>query len=194
MSHKKGGKPLNNYDDETNSEEEHDSDVETEDMTEEKEIEEDEEKTEIESDEEVEKSEEEKDYEEEKKKKKDDTNDITETNELDECMYIPKNKIENEEDEEEEYFVDDKKMNIMIKTGDQRRTKPYITKYERVRILGERTQQLAQGAKPMIKNGNRMNAEEIAREEYNQKVIPLIIERELPDKSIEHWKITEFLN
>ena len=48
----------------------------------------------------------------------------------------------------DEYFVDD--VTKIIKTS--RLSKPILTKYEKVRLLSIRSKQLAQGAKPMIKN------------------------------------------
>lgn len=70
-----------------------------------------------------------------------------------------------------------------------------ITKYERVRLLGERTTQLALGAKPMIKGIDGIkntNPEEIiAQLEFEARMIPIIIERERPDGFFEEWKLSE---
>lgn len=85
------------------------------------------------------------------------------------------------------------KKNIFI-YGDERISKPFLTKYEYVRLLGDRTKQLIEGAKPMIKNVSNMNAQDIAREEIKLKVIPLIIIRPMPDGTKEKWLLSEFSN
>ena len=66
-----------------------------------------------------------------------------------------------------------------------------MTIYERVRIIGERATQLSYGAKPMIKNVNNLEPKEIAKLELQEKLIPLIIIRTLPNGQKEKWKISE---
>jgi DNA-directed RNA polymerase subunit K/omega len=88
----------------------------------------------------------------------------------------------------DEYFIKDDEI-IINKTG--RLTKPYLTKYEKVRILGDRARQLAQGAKPMIKNTTGLSHKEVALLELKNKVIPLIIERPIPNVGVEKWKLSE---
>ena len=88
----------------------------------------------------------------------------------------------------DEYFIKDDEI-IINKTG--RLTKPYLTKYEKVRILGDRSRQLAQGAKPMIKNTTGLSHKEVALLELKNKVIPLIIERPIPNVGVEKWKLSE---
>jgi DNA-directed RNA polymerase subunit K/omega len=66
-----------------------------------------------------------------------------------------------------------------------------MTIYERVRLLGERAKQLSLGAKPMIKNVDNMNPKDIAKLELENKVIPLIIIRTLPNGVKEKWKVSE---
>jgi DNA-directed RNA polymerase I, II, and III subunit RPABC2 len=88
----------------------------------------------------------------------------------------------------DEYFIKDDEI-IINKTG--RLTKPYLTKYEKVRILGDRARQLAQGAKPMIKNTTGLSHKEVALLELKSKVIPLIIERPIPNVGVEKWKLSE---
>jgi DNA-directed RNA polymerase subunit K/omega len=73
----------------------------------------------------------------------------------------------------------------------ERKTKPYLFEFERVRLLGDRARQLSMGAKPMIKNIEVMDPRTIAKLELEKKVIPLIILRELPNGLIEKWKISE---
>jgi DNA-directed RNA polymerase subunit K/omega len=70
-------------------------------------------------------------------------------------------------------------------------TKPVLTKYEFVRLLTDRSKQLAQGAKPMLKNTIGLSSKEIAKLELKNKMIPLIIERPIPNSNSERWKISE---
>lgn len=74
---------------------------------------------------------------------------------------------------------------------EERITKPILTKYERVRILGDRRQQLTQGAKPMLKGVDGLSPKEISNLELKNGVIPFIIVRTLPSGMQEHWKISE---
>ncbi len=78
-------------------------------------------------------------------------------------------------------------------TSKERRTLPYINKYERAKILGIRAQQIAKGMKPLVKTTNKTNIYEIVEEEYKKKLIPLIIRRYLPDNTHEDWKLTDFI-
>jgi DNA-directed RNA polymerase subunit K/omega len=68
-----------------------------------------------------------------------------------------------------------------------------LGKYERVRIIGERTSQLAQGAKPMLKGDHiqKLNPKVVAQLELEAGVMPLIIHRPMPDGKIEVWKVNE---
>jgi DNA-directed RNA polymerase subunit K/omega len=66
-----------------------------------------------------------------------------------------------------------------------------LTKYEMVRILGERTKQLSMGAKPLIKNFESLTYEKIAEEELKLNMIPFKIKRPLPNGKYEIWTIEE---
>jgi DNA-directed RNA polymerase subunit K/omega len=66
-----------------------------------------------------------------------------------------------------------------------------LTKYEMVRILGERTKQLTLGAKPMIKNYQSLSYDKIAEEELKLNMIPYKIKRPLPNGRYEIWTLDE---
>lgn len=66
-----------------------------------------------------------------------------------------------------------------------------LTKYEMVRILGERTKQLTMGAKPMIKNYKELPYDKIAEEEFKRNMIPYKIKRPLPNGKYEIWTLDE---
>lgn len=74
----------------------------------------------------------------------------------------------------------------------EKKTLPFLTKYEKARIIGLRTQQLSSGAIPMIDTDMYNSALEVAEEELKQRKIPFIIRRVLPNGEIEDWKIEEF--
>jgi DNA-directed RNA polymerase I, II, and III subunit RPABC2 len=80
--------------------------------------------------------------------------------------------------------------NIIIDKNHQ--TLPFITKYERARIIGERAIQLNDGAVAMIPvNADMIDGLYIANEEFIQKKIPFIIKRPLPNGICEYWKLSD---
>lgn len=81
-----------------------------------------------------------------------------------------------------------------IRKDTERITRPFLLDKERIRLLSLRTDQLAKGAKSFIKGASELPPDDVAKLELEYKKIPLIIERELPDKTYERWHITEFLN
>ncbi|VDM96115.1 unnamed protein product [Thelazia callipaeda] len=70
-------------------------------------------------------------------------------------------------------------------------TTPFMTKYERARILGTRALQIAMGAPVMVELEGETDPLEIARKELKHQKIPLIVRRYLPDGSFEDWSIDE---
>ena len=62
------------------------------------------------------------------------------------------------------------------------KTLPFITKYEKARILGERAKQLNSGAQPFVEvDDNVIDGYLIALKEFEEKKIPFIIKRPLPN-------------
>lgn len=75
---------------------------------------------------------------------------------------------------------------------DLHQTIPFMTKYERTRILGIRAKQLNNGASPFIPLGEEMmSGYTIAQQELKEKKIPYIIRRPLPNGASEYWKIED---
>lgn len=141
----------------------------------------------------------------------------------DEEDLIEEDEIEISDDEEnlqklEEYFVasDLEKMHPEIKsvnfdevsaltriTKDQygkiidplHTTIPFITKYEKARIIGARSEQIDRGAPIYVDvESHIINARTIAQLEFDEKKIPFIIARPLPNKSVEYWKVSDLEN
>jgi len=72
------------------------------------------------------------------------------------------------------------------------KTAPFITKYEKARIIGARAEQIERGAMPFVEvDSHIINARTIAMMEYDLKKIPFIIARPLPNKTIEYWKLQD---
>lgn len=74
------------------------------------------------------------------------------------------------------------------------KTLPFITKYEKARILGERTKQLNAGAQPFVEiDDNVIDGYLIALKEFDEKKIPFIIKRPLPNGGCEYWKVSDLV-
>jgi DNA-directed RNA polymerase subunit K/omega len=72
------------------------------------------------------------------------------------------------------------------------KTIPYLTKYERARILGQRAKQIEAGAKPLVKvPENIVDGHIIADLELQQKRIPFIIRRPIPGGAFEYWNLKD---
>ena len=77
----------------------------------------------------------------------------------------------------------------------QKITDPCLTKYEKTKILAERTQQIEDGSILYIPLNDKLTtAYSIALEEFKQKKIPFIICRPLPNSSgFEYWKLNDLI-
>lgn len=78
----------------------------------------------------------------------------------------------------------------MIKKND-RRTIPFLTKYEKARVVGKRAMQISKGAPPLVEVGNLENPIDIALKELKEGKIPYIIRRPLPNGTFEDWRVDE---
>lgn len=117
------------------------------------------------------------------------------TNEVDtdivnECIYNNDDQLD-EEDHEMVFDDDNDETLSEIIPADKRISKAILFKYERVRLICDRTQQLTLGAKPMVKNVEGLTEKQIAELELKMNVIPLIIQRPLPNGKKERWYIDE---
>ena len=72
------------------------------------------------------------------------------------------------------------------------KTTPILTKYERTRVLGQRSKQIESGAKPFIKVPESViDSYVIAELELKARVIPFIIKRPIPNGSCEYWNLKD---
>ena len=75
------------------------------------------------------------------------------------------------------------------------RTIPFLTKYEKSRILGQRATQINSGATPFIQvPEDVIDGYIIAEMELKEKRIPFIIRRPLPNGGSEYWRVSDLEN
>ena len=73
-------------------------------------------------------------------------------------------------------------------------TMPYMSKFEKAKLLGVRAEMIASGDKPMVDvPKNITTAYQIASLELEKNKIPLIIRRTLPNGKYEDWRIEEMI-
>jgi DNA-directed RNA polymerase I, II, and III subunit RPABC2 len=77
-----------------------------------------------------------------------------------------------------------------------RTTKPFFTKYEYVDMLAARAQQIADGAKPLVgleglKTSDPMFLWNVAKREIEQRKLPFMVRRQLPNGTSEYWSAQE---
>ena len=72
------------------------------------------------------------------------------------------------------------------------KTIPHLTKYERTRILGQRSKQIESGSNPFIKVPEHViDSYIIAELELKAKKIPFIIRRPIPNGGCEYWNLDD---
>ncbi|MCJ1272432.1 DNA-directed RNA polymerases I II and III subunit RPABC2 [Puttea exsequens] len=77
--------------------------------------------------------------------------------------------------------------------GDKRSTTPYMTKYERARVLGTRALQISMNAPVLVDLEGETDPLQIAIKELREKKVPLVVRRYLPDGWYEDWTCEELL-
>jgi DNA-directed RNA polymerase I, II, and III subunit RPABC2 len=79
-------------------------------------------------------------------------------------------------------------------TDKKHKSPPFLTIYERTKILGARTNQLAEGAMPFVTVPEYMTQPlEIAKLELDQRRLPYIIKRPMPDGTFEYWRLSDLM-
>jgi DNA-directed RNA polymerase I, II, and III subunit RPABC2 len=82
-----------------------------------------------------------------------------------------------------------------IIVDDLHKTVPFLTKYEKARILGQRAKQINSGGSIFVKvPENVLDGYLIAELELLEKRIPFIIRRPLPNGGSEYWSIKDLEN
>jgi len=73
-------------------------------------------------------------------------------------------------------------------------TYPFLTLYERTKVLSLRASQLARGAPPFIDVPEYLtDVYEIAKAELEAKRLPYILKRPLPDGEYEYWRLADLM-
>ena len=128
----------------------------------------------------------------------DDVEDIEQNDDdIDDKIYENEDSImyDDDDDDDNDIFTDiepDKFINLNKRIPDnERSTRPILTKYEKVRLLGTRTKQISDGSKIFIKSKDVRSAIDIANLELKHKIIPLKIKRYLPNGKYEIWSVKE---
>lgn len=80
------------------------------------------------------------------------------------------------------------------KVDPNHRTYPFLTQYERTKIIGMRANQLSKGSVPFIAVPKYVtDVRDIARLELEQRRLPYIIKRPLPNGTYEYWRLADLL-
>ena len=75
------------------------------------------------------------------------------------------------------------------------RTPPYITRYERAKVLGVRAEQISVGQVPLVEDPFEGRSPlSLALQELREKKIPNKIIRKLPNGETETWYAKELIN
>ena len=80
---------------------------------------------------------------------------------------------------------------MVLEESKKRVTMPYMTKYEKTRIIGYRATQISNGSPPCINTIGMHDSIHIAHQELIKKCIPVKIKRFLPDGTYEIWDANE---
>jgi len=74
------------------------------------------------------------------------------------------------------------------------RTYPFLTLYEKTKIIGLRANQLSKGARPYVPVPDHITSvRDIARMELEQKRLPFIVKRPLPNGAYEYWRLSDLM-
>ena len=73
-------------------------------------------------------------------------------------------------------------------------SQPFLSVYERTKILGFRANQLAQGARPYVVVPEHVTQTlDIAAMELEQRRLPYIIKRPMPNGTFEYWRLSDLM-
>ncbi len=90
-------------------------------------------------------------------------------------------------------FIETIPSQVIQSKSDNRITLPYLTKFEKARILGARSLQISMGAPLMVDSNSETDALELAAKELKERKIPITIRRYLPSGKYEDWRIDELI-
>ena len=70
----------------------------------------------------------------------------------------------------------------------------YLTKFEKIRVLGARATQISEGAPSTVDTTGLTDAMVIAKKELSENKLPLVIQRVYPDGKILEIPVMEMLH
>lgn len=74
------------------------------------------------------------------------------------------------------------------------RTYPFLTNFEKTKIIGLRANQISKGSVPFIDVPKHItDVRDIARLELEQKRLPFIVKRPLPNGTFEYWRLADLM-
>ncbi|KAA6371463.1 MAG: DNA-directed RNA polymerases I, II, and III subunit RPABC3 [Streblomastix strix] len=117
--------------------------------------------------------------------------------ENDDAQFDPAENMEDENPDEEGEDVQGDEIDLVqpqerrFSALKERTTRPFLTKYERTRILGARALQISLNAPLLTDPGKLTDPLLIADLELRDKKIPIIIRRYLPSGDYEDWSLNE---
>jgi len=94
-----------------------------------------------------------------------------------------------------DYSAEVERLLVQLGEGDPNHTTyPFVTLYERTKILSLRASQLAKGARPFIEVTEAMlDVHEIATAEFNARRLPFILKRPRPNGTFEYWRLSDLM-
>jgi len=97
-----------------------------------------------------------------------------------------------EHDDRKTQFLDLDSAEVPKPSDQPLKSPPFMTTYERVRIVGQRAMQLSMNAEPRVDPQGESDPIKLAVMELEENEVPFIIRRFLPDGSFEDWKLSDF--
>lgn len=109
-------------------------------------------------------------------------------NDIDENVEHEHEEIDDEETPDE---VPEEKVSSKVVPKSERKTLPYMTKYEYAYIVSQRAMAIGNDSPLMYPETKFIHAIDIAKEETQMGINPIIIRRPLPNGMFEEWKCNE---
>ena len=112
---------------------------------------------------------------------------------IEEISEIDNTEIENDEENIIFNQIDpEKELNLNKRIPDDERISlPYLTKYEKVNLIGTRAKQISDGSDIYVISKNVKTAVDISKLELEYKRQPFKIKRTMPDGRYEIWSLNE---
>jgi DNA-directed RNA polymerase I, II, and III subunit RPABC2 len=96
-------------------------------------------------------------------------------------------------------YEEDEQSSILLRTtlseeDPYHKSMPFLSVFEKTKIIGMRTNQLAQGARPYIVVPEHITSVlDIAKLELEQRRLPIIIKRHMPDGKYEKFRLSDMI-